>query len=98
MKNKTTLLNNRRRPRTGIRALTSSDVAAKYNVLLDRRLVLIEKQIEQTNEMRNCAIEEAKEKKKLLQMQQEVQQLKKDEKKIKIDILKSELVNKNLHL
>ncbi|KAF5278537.1 hypothetical protein FQR65_LT15650 [Abscondita terminalis] len=35
---------NRRRPTTRITTLTSSDVAHKYNIILDRRLVLLEKQ------------------------------------------------------
>ncbi|KAJ8915275.1 hypothetical protein NQ315_014783 [Exocentrus adspersus] len=39
-----------RRPTTAVKTLTSSHVAEKYNILLDRRLVLVEQQIEQGKE------------------------------------------------
>lgn len=36
---------NRRRPVGGIKAMTSSDIDEEYNILLNKRLVVVEKQI-----------------------------------------------------
>ncbi|KAK4882243.1 hypothetical protein RN001_005562 [Aquatica leii] len=42
----------RRRPTTSLRTFTSSDVAKQYYILLDRRLMLVDKQIKQIDEER----------------------------------------------
>lgn len=81
-------LKNRRRPQTGVKTLTSSDVSEKYNILLDRRLVLIEKQIEQANTEQSSVCEMQNQKKKILKLQEEVLNLEKEEKRIKIELLK----------
>lgn len=93
-KTPTVLKTNRRRPQTGVRALTSSDVAEKYNILLDRRLVLIEKQIEQANETKNFLREEQKQKISLFKTQDENLSLEKEEKQMKIELLKLEVAHK----
>ncbi|KAJ8926625.1 hypothetical protein NQ314_020989 [Rhamnusium bicolor] len=49
---KRALDSSRRRPTKTIRTLTSSDVSNKYNLLLDKRLVLVEMQIKQLDEER----------------------------------------------
>jgi len=40
----------RRRPATVVKSLTSSDVAKKYDILLDKRLCLVEKQLKHMDE------------------------------------------------
>lgn len=87
-------LKNRRRPQAGVKTLTSSDVSDKYNVLLDRRLVLIEKQIEQANTEKSSVCEIQTQKKKLLKLQEEILNLEKEEKRIKIELLKLEVASK----
>lgn len=47
---KTPKSKNRRRPTTVVKTLTSSDVAKKYNLLLDKRLSLIDQQLAHSNE------------------------------------------------
>lgn len=81
----------RRRPVRGVRALSSSDVAEKYNILLDRRLVLIDKQLEQSTEAKNFAQEEHKQKIKILKLKEENLSLEKEEKFLKIEALKTEV-------
>lgn len=81
----------RRRPMGNVKVLTSSDVAEKYNLLLDKRLVLINKQIEENVELRNFSNEERKIKLTILKQQQENMCLEKEEKLLKIDLLKAEL-------
>lgn len=60
---------NRRRPIQRVNTLTSSDVAAKYNVLLDKRLVLVEKQIENIDNEMEFLNSERKLKLELLKLQ-----------------------------
>lgn len=59
----------RRRPKQSINTLTSSDVAAKYNLLLDKRLVLVEKQIENMDREQEFLKTERKLKIDLLKLQ-----------------------------
>lgn len=87
---KTPLTSDRRRPMGKIRLLTSSDVAEKYNLLLDKRLVLLEKQIEQNVEQQNF-FSEKKIKMNISKQQQDNLCLEKEEKLLKIDLLKAEL-------
>ncbi|CAH1099138.1 unnamed protein product [Psylliodes chrysocephalus] len=65
-------LSSRRRPTKTVTTLTSSDLSAKYNLLLDRRLVLANKQIQ--------AIDSE-------------QDFLKIERSLKIDLLKSQIMN-----
>lgn len=50
---------NRRRP-VLTRALTTSDISEKYNLLLDKRLIFINKQLSQQEEQANFQKEEQK--------------------------------------
>lgn len=58
---------------------------------MDRRLVLIEKQLEQTVESKNFAQEKCKLKLKILKLQEENISLEKVEKLLKIELLKTEI-------
>ncbi|CAH0556533.1 unnamed protein product [Brassicogethes aeneus] len=81
----------RRRPVGGLRALTSSDVGEKYNILLDNRLVLVEKQLEQIIESKTFAQEEHRQKIKILRLEEENLRLEKEEKLLKVELLKSKI-------
>lgn len=87
-------LKSRRRPQTGVKTLTSSNVAEKYDILLDRRLVLIEKQIDQANTEKSSVCEMHNQKKKILKLKEEILNLEKEEKRIKIELLKLEVTSK----
>ncbi|XP_074026333.1 uncharacterized protein [Leptinotarsa decemlineata] len=82
---------NRRRPIGGIRALTSSDIAEKYNILLDKRLALVEKQLEQIVESQNYAKEEQQYKSRMLKLQEENLRLDTKKKQLKLELLQFEI-------
>lgn len=82
---------NRRRPVGGIRALTSSDVAEKYNILLDKRLALVNKQLEQIVEIQHFAREEQQYKMSMLKLQEENLKLEIKEKKLKLEHIQLEI-------
>ena len=93
-KGKKVLHSNRRRPQAGIRALTSSDVSEKYNILLDRRLVLIDKQIEHTTQLQHYSREEQKKKIEVLKAQEDILSLEREEKRLKNELIQLEIAYK----
>ncbi|CAH1103844.1 unnamed protein product [Psylliodes chrysocephalus] len=91
--NKTPKFSARRRPTGGVKTLTSSDFAEKY-VLLDKRSILVEKQIEQITEQQYFVREEQKRKLKIFQQQEDNLNLEKEERKMKIELLQLEINKK----
>lgn len=87
----------RKRPNTStIRTLTSSHVAEKYNVLLDKRLVLVKKQIQEIEDCYAYTREKEKLEIQALKNKEDTERLKKQKLMLDIELLKLEIAQKKV--